>query len=384
MFGLACLAGAATAHAQTTAELFDDGQLHTLELTVHSRDWEDLRAGYLSNTYYPADVEWNGVRVRNAGVRSRGKGSRSATKPGLELEFDYYSRDQRFVGLRSLVLDNLWTDASMVREISAMALLRRVGVPASRESFARLVVNGEFAGLYAMVEPVDREFALAHIGSPGHLFEYRWTQPFYETYPGDDLETYQALFASRNGSSGSMASLYGPIRDLFRAINETPEGEPLTVGLDMASLVMLAAADDFMADYDGLFGYEGMNNVYLYQAEGGRTYFLPWDKDHAFWAVDGSRTAATDHVLLAKMLGTEHVRQMYANALEAVAAAAGSDDWLDATIARYYELVRDTVFEDTRKQYDDETFTAAIADLRAVARARAAQARQDAQRLRQD
>ena len=36
-------------------------------------------ATYLENTYYPADVTWNGIRVRNAGVRSRGRGSRSGT-----------------------------------------------------------------------------------------------------------------------------------------------------------------------------------------------------------------------------------------------------------------------------------------------------------------
>jgi spore coat protein CotH len=384
IFGLVWLAGTPAVRAQTTVELFDDTRLHTLELTIHSRDWADLKADYLSNTYYPADVSWSGVRVRNAGVRSRGNGSRSNDKPGLELEFDYYSKGQRFVGLRSLVLDNLLTDASMLREITAMALLRRVGVPAPREAFARLVVNGEFAGVYTMVEPVDREFARARIGAPGNLFEYRWRRPFYQTYPGDALEAYQELFASRNGSSESVATLYTPVRELFRVINETPDGEFMTADahLDLASLVGLAAADAFMAEYDGLFGYDGMNNVYLYQLADGRAYFIPWDKDHAFWRVDAPVTPSTDYVLMARVLGSPELALMYHGALQGVVDAAAAGDWLDTTIVRYYDLVREAALADHRKRYDNDVFEASVADLRALARARIDLAQQNAAPLR--
>ena len=148
--------------------------------------------------------------MRNVGIRSRGLGSRSSDKPGLELEFDYYDAGQRFLGLRSLVLDNLVTDPSMLREAVATAFLRRVGVPAPRESFARLFVNGEFVGLYAMVEAVNRDFAQAAFGGTGLLFEFRWTQPFYESYLGDELDPYATLFASRNPAPAVDRALYAP------------------------------------------------------------------------------------------------------------------------------------------------------------------------------
>ena len=45
-------------------------------------DWAKLKASFQENTYYPADVRWEGVTVRNVGIRSRGFGSRSSTKPG--------------------------------------------------------------------------------------------------------------------------------------------------------------------------------------------------------------------------------------------------------------------------------------------------------------
>ena len=97
------LLGAATpAAAQTQADLFDDTRLHTVEIVMHSRDWSDLQANFRSNDQYPCDVIWNGVRMRNVAVRSRGNGSRYQAKPGLELSFDHYATQQRFIGLQTL------------------------------------------------------------------------------------------------------------------------------------------------------------------------------------------------------------------------------------------------------------------------------------------
>src|SRR5262245_30204067 len=127
VIGLLLQSAAATSvQAQTSDELFNEGIVQTLQITIHSRDWEALRANFTSNQFYPADVTWNGLRVRNVGIRSRGLGSRSGIKPGLELDFAHYSARSEFLGLKSLVLDNLTTDPSMIRERVAMGLMRRL------------------------------------------------------------------------------------------------------------------------------------------------------------------------------------------------------------------------------------------------------------------
>ena len=46
--------------------------MQEIRLTINTRDLRTLREKYLDNTYYTADVQWKGIRVRNAGVRSRG------------------------------------------------------------------------------------------------------------------------------------------------------------------------------------------------------------------------------------------------------------------------------------------------------------------------
>src|SRR4051812_48755371 len=107
---LTVIAVAAPVAAQTSDDLFDGATLQELRLTMSTRDLQTLRADFAANTYYPADLQWRDVKVRNVALRSRGSGSRSATKLGIQLDFDRYSTSQQFLGMTSLVLDNLVQD----------------------------------------------------------------------------------------------------------------------------------------------------------------------------------------------------------------------------------------------------------------------------------
>src|SRR5262245_48791375 len=255
-------AAVTTVQAQTSDDLFNEGVVHTLQITIHSRDWENLRANFTSNEFYPADVTWNGLRVRNVGIRSRGLGSRSGIKPGLELDFARYSSRGQFLGFKGLVLDNLTTDPSMIRERVTMAFLRRLGLPASRETHAQLYVNGQFVGLYTIVEPVDSIFVQRTLGdASGTLFEYHWLQPFYATFLGENLDVYRPLFEPRSPQLTSTFDLYDPIRELFRAINQAPVDsfrDDVNRYLDLESTVRLIAVESFLAEWDGVLGYAGM------------------------------------------------------------------------------------------------------------------------------
>jgi spore coat protein CotH len=370
--------------AQTQADLFDDTTLHTVEIVMHSRDWSDLHANFRSNDHYPCDVIWNGVRMRNVAVRSRGAGSRYEAKPGLELSFDHYAPQQRFLGLRGLVLDNLITDPSMIRESTAMALMRRVGIAAPREAPARVFVNGAYAGLYMMVEPVDTVFAQTHFDQAGLLFEYRWTYPFFATFPGESLDPYAVLFESRSLGVHSVSELYAPMRELFRTINEAPDGEFAQVDryLDLTALVRTLGASTFMAEWDGVFGYDGMNNFYLYRT-GEQARLIPWDRDHAFHERDYPLLAGmVENVLGRRILEDPALRSAYVQTVTDAMAAAEGDAWLEREFTRQYQLIHDAAVADTFKLTTNEAFEAAFAELVAFARSRPAFVRNELAGLR--
>ena len=77
------------------------------------------------------------------------------------------SANQKFLGLKSLVLDNLTQDPSGIHETVAMAFMARVGIPTPREAHVRLYVNNEYIGLYALVEAVDKDLLARVYGSIG-------------------------------------------------------------------------------------------------------------------------------------------------------------------------------------------------------------------------
>src|SRR5215470_12096860 len=119
-----------SAQNDAAAALFDDSVVHDIRLTMSSRDWDSLKEHYLENTRYPADLRWRDQTVRNIAVRSRGTGSRSGTKPGLKLDINYYTADQRLLGLKNLILRNNTQDASNMREFLSMKFFRQMNVPA--------------------------------------------------------------------------------------------------------------------------------------------------------------------------------------------------------------------------------------------------------------
>jgi spore coat protein CotH len=153
-----------TAGSPSANDLFDPTVIQELHLTVNSRDWVQLKEEFREDTYYLADVRWRDKVVRNAGIRSRGRGTRSGSKPGLRVDFNRYSAGQEFLGLKSIVLDNFLQDPSMIRERIAMLLFEEMGIRAPRETHARLFVNNEYVGLYAIVESVDKHFLERQFG----------------------------------------------------------------------------------------------------------------------------------------------------------------------------------------------------------------------------
>ena len=375
-------------HAQTANDLFDGGAVQDLHITMHARDWDVLRANFTSNDLYPADVTWNGLRVRNVGVRSRGLGSRSGIKPGLELNFAHYSSRGQFLGLRSLVLDNLTTDPSMIRERVAFAFMRRLGIDAPREAHVQLFVNGQSVGLYTVVEPIDTTFIDRVVGSAnGVLFEYHWVEPFYATFPGDNLDVYRPMFEPRSPALRSTFDLYDPIRELFRAINEVSADQfrqAIGARLDFESSMRLIAAEAVLAEWDGVLGYAGMNNFYLYRdAASGQSRLFPWDADHSLFAATYPlMSGANENVLMRRALQDSVLREMFFSYATDALRAAANDNWLAREIATQSRQVRQAALADQLKPYSNEEFEAALAELATLASARTAFVQAQIQQLR--
>jgi hypothetical protein len=341
---LCLLAGAVVAAvpaaAQTQDALFNDSELHDVMLTVSERDWSELKAHPEQNTNYPADLRWRGVTVRNIGIRSRGTSTRNGVKPGLRLDMNRYV-DQTFLGLRLLVLDNSYTDPSMMRDPLAMKVFARAGLPAPREAHARLFVNNEFAGVYIIVEPIDRAFVTRVFGaaegnaeSGGYLYEYNWVREWGFQYLGPALEAYAELFDPKTRETDAVSRLYQPLESLVRAVNETPADQfEQTVGalIDLPQVMRYLAVQRASGEIDGFIGNWSMSNFYLYRFSDGRpAVLLPWDADHSLWALDDPIDYRIDtNVLVARAMAVPGLRRLYLETLVSTARQMTEDPTAD-------------------------------------------------------
>jgi spore coat protein CotH len=385
----ACLvAPAGIAGAQTSADLFDPDTLQEVRLYINTRDLQQLRERFTENTRFAADFEWRNIRVRNAAVRSKGLASRSPIKLGLRVEFEYYTAGQRFLGMKALLLDNLLADASMVRERVALALFARMGQPTPRESFCRLFINNVFQGVYALVEDVDPIFVARTIDDgSGYLFEYHFVSPFYGEFLGEEFEAYKPRFEARSREGESDAAIYGPLREMFRVINQADDATwqaQVDSVLDLSQLVTHLAIEMFLAENDGLLGGAGMANFNLYRpANSSRHRFIVWDKDTTFFDVRFSVvTRVAENVLIRRALAVPALRALYLQVLEDCARAAAADSWLEAEINRALAPIDAAVREDPLKPFANDAFDQATASLREFARTRSGIVLDEVARLR--
>lgn len=374
--------------------LFDERVLHDISLFPNASDWALLKEHYLENTYYPADFLWRDQMVRGVGIRSRGTGSRSGVKPGLLVDFDRYRTGQRFLGLNTLVLRNNTQDPSNMHERLTMKLFARLSVPASRESYARLFVNGEYLGLYTIVEAVDEPFLKRTFGDDGgYLFDYDYpadAAPYRFEDRGSDAAAYVPQpFKPQTHSSNPRPEF---IVQLVEAINRSGDAvfrQMVEASLDVDRFLRHVAVEMFVGNNDGVLGDWGMNNFFLYRLDGqAQFHTIPWDQSNAFVNAAGSTIwhnitdvpAVLQNRLVTRMMREDDLRRRYLDLLAQCVAAADERDpanpaagtWLEREIAVEYDQIRQAALADVTKPFTNDEFERSVADVREFARTRGA------------
>ena len=403
MLALAAPSLSAQTPPPTVSDFFDATVLHEIRLAINPRDWNELKANYQLNDYYPAHFTWRGVTVKNIAIRSRGVGSRSPVKPGLRVDFDYYEKAQAFLGtLKSVVLRNNTQDASNLHERLSMQFFARLGVPVSREAHTKLYINNEYAGLYTLVESVDKVFLKEHFNeNAGYLYKYAYAAedlPYFFDYNGSDSMLYSPKpFQPETHEKDPDPK---PLVAWIRAINETPLSDFRRVManyLDLKKFMVHVAIENFIADVDGVLGDYGMNNYYLYRFENQTlSAMIPWDKSEAFkgdwaraiWHNIDNVPASFRNQLMERAKEFIELRDVYLDTLlkcatlarspnpdapdEPGGASANQPGWLEQEILREYEQVRVAAREDPVKPFSNEEFEDAIQQLLEFARQRSA------------
>ena len=374
--------------ADPTAALFDDSIVHDVYFTINSRDWSTLRENYLDNTYYPVDVRWNSQSVRNAGIRSRGTGSRSGEKPGMRLDFDRYTTGQAFLGLKSLIFRNSTQDPTNMHERLSMLLFRKLGLVAPREIFARLFINNTYSGLYSLVESVDKQFVGKSFGSDtGYIYKYDYNVTdagYYFAYRTANPGDYVPLpFKPETHESDPHPEVFERFVWTINNASDATFRSAIAEFMNLTELIRHVASEVFVADNDGFLGNWGMNNYYLYRLPTDHVFhFIDWDKSEAFkdtpdYWIWHNHLDAPDTIknrLWTRVMSYPDLKNQFLDTLlecADVATAVPPDSapgdprgWLQREVERQYAQINAAVQADPTKPYSNDQFQAAVDFLR--------------------
>ncbi|MBK8564951.1 MAG: CotH kinase family protein [Saprospiraceae bacterium] len=284
--------------------IFDQNQLHTFEINLPAFHFKKLNDDPAAEEYVAGSLTFDGETISPIGIRYKGSigafvgclsgtdwgnpsGHKVCTKLSMQLKMNWLDADAKFYGLKKIQLHSMNQDDSQMRERLAFWLFRAMGVPAPRSVHARVVINGQYVGLFALTEEVDGRFARQNFeDGTGNVYKEIWPVdmnglPFSEQSYLSHLET--------NEDENPTASR---IRGFAQAVANAPQNNLKQVIADwmkIDEIIAYAVVDRTIRVDDGPFhwycwgGNCSSHNFYWYEEPTeGTLHLIPWDMDNAF------------------------------------------------------------------------------------------------------
>lgn len=188
----------------------------------------------------------------------------------FEIEFNTYDKKGRFMGLRHVLFDAATFNRSFLRDRLALAILRDAGLPAPCANNARVVVNGEYYGLFTSIEKVDKEFL----------------ERYFEDSDAN-------LYKRSGGSLGWKKERNKEDKDVsdIKALNAAKTLDDLLAVMNLEEALLEWAAEAVIPNRDG--AWAGGLNQYVYNDPKTGFNVIPWDLDDTFTRLEADADPVT-------------------------------------------------------------------------------------------
>jgi hypothetical protein len=294
------------------AYIYDQDEFRTYELLIDEADLATLNADPSAEQYVPGYLVFEDVQYGPVGIRYKGSlgswvfcteayteedpfavgGAKTCPKLNMKVSFNWSDPDGRFFGLKKLLFHAMNHDPAMMRERMGYRLFREMGVPAPRAVHNRLLINGQYAGVFLNVEYIDGRFTRSRFSDgKGNLYKEVWP-----TFSSLQLPTTEAsLFAGLRTNEDEMPSVQKML-DFGAAVMTTygqQRADTVDAWMDTDNTMRMVAVDRTIRADDGMFHYycSGLcnnHNFYVYEeANDEKVWMIPWDLDNAFNVYDG-------------------------------------------------------------------------------------------------
>ncbi len=240
--------------------------------------------------YVHADLEFENSTLKDIAIRYKGNGtfmgSRGSIKRSFKIDLNKNVKGQKIAGIAQFSLANNVTDATWMNETLAYKLHRDAGVPAPRNSYARVSVTvpGKFEkkyfGLYSLVEDVDKDFTSQNFKTKQGAI-LKPVTPRLFTDLGDDWAKYNQTYDPKTDLSKEEKQR---VIDFCKLVSNADENEFRTKVesyLDLENFARYLAVTVWLSDLDGILG-PGQNFYLHLNPKSQKFQFIAWDQDHSF------------------------------------------------------------------------------------------------------
>jgi hypothetical protein len=305
--------------------LFDPLVVNEIDLAIPPAGIESLNAW--PDTYTDATITvrrtGHDPQVLAVGVRLKGNASFRTLegKAAFKIKVNHSVPGQRLAGLRSLTLNNMLQDPSMLAEAVTAKVFADFGVPSARVGYAYVRVNGADFGLYSNVESINEDFAADRFATTQHLYEGERAV--------DVTPTAVAGFEVDAGSSDDTSDLQA----LVTAAGTPAAGwlAAVSARLDLDEAVRAWAAEHTASHWDG-YSVAEPNNYYLHSDASGRFSMIPSGTDQS-WDNPVDFGDRGEGVLFDSCITDPTCRAAYVDTLTDHAPLIASSAWSDLAAA---------------------------------------------------
>lgn len=285
--------------------LFAQDRLHTFEISVSDENLATIDDDPTAEEYVEASMMFEGEDIGAVGLRYKGSlggfagctadegpdfepaGAKTCRKLSMRVKFNWNDPDTEFYGVRKLQFHSHNLDPTKMHERLGYWLFSDFGVPAPRSTHARVVINGEYVGLFGLTEQVDGRFTRDRFDSgKGNLFKGDW--PFTSSFgprPDDRWRESQKT----NEDDGGELFIDEFAVELSEASTEQERRAVLDTWTDADELLRYSVVDRAIRHDDGPFHWYcvpegcGNQNFYWYEQPKSQTvHLIAWDLDGAF------------------------------------------------------------------------------------------------------
>ncbi|GEM_PF-293718 len=274
--------------AQSGNNFYNPEVIHEINFTFSDLGfWDSLLVNYGdSSSFSGSDIEWimadkveiDGTVLDSVGVRLRGKSSfrhASEFKKPFKIDLNEFVKGQNYDGMKKFNLHNGACDPSQLRDFIAYDVMRTAGVKAPRVSHGRVSINGQYWGLFSIIEQIDKTFVNNNFSNgKGDLYKNNaWSQL---EWLGTDLAPYQEDIELKTNEEEND---WSDFLELVDVLNNTPDStfaEEIQKVFDVENYLRVLAVDIALNNWDSYV--DNQRNWYIYHNPDTDLFeWIPWD-----------------------------------------------------------------------------------------------------------